>query len=538
MAMADKQKQQMTELLDRLAEANYNAIWFQVRSMCDAMYDSKYEPWSSNLTGTRGATPAYDPLEFIVEECHKRGMECHAWINPFRFSTGTAYNTANDQEMRDNGWLITHTEITPEKTTVTTVMNPALPEVRQRIVDVCRDILENYDIDGIVFDDYFYPSGIPTNNSAEDYAQFAASGASNFGDWRRENVNKTVKAVYDMVQENKPYVRFGVSPAGVASGGAADVGIDPYVGASDWQYAGIYSDPLAWLNQGSVDYISPQLYWRTNHATNPFGPLTRWWNNTAKHFNRHHYASHSVSSLTNNSTTADWLEYATQVQLSRDYTQDNAPGCVFFRSGFISGPNAKGLGHYLENNKFQSESLVPEITWKDHDTYGTVSDINIEDNTLSWTGLDDEPVKYSVYAIPSDMDYEDALRSDGDGISTEYLLGVSYENSYTIPEEKMSDYGFAVCILDKYGKEYAPQTFDVLGINPVSNDGFALKMSGRILRFTHNAASVQVYDMTGICVAQYRNVDEVELDLPDGIYIVKAKSDSGSLITSKLKIHY
>ena len=196
------------------------------------------------------------------------------------------------------------------------------------------------------------------------------------------------------------------------------------------------------------------------------------------------------------------------------------------------------MGHYLENNKFQSESLVPEITWKDHDTYGTVSDINIEDNTLSWTGLDDEPVKYSVYAIPSDMDYEDALRSDGDGISTEYLLGVSYENSYTIPEEKMSDYGFAVCILDKYGKEYAPQTFDVLGINPVSNDGFALKMSGRILRFTHNAASVQVYDMTGICVAQYRNVDEVELDLPDGIYIVKAKSDSGSLITSKLKIHY
>ena len=95
MAMADKQKQQMTELLDRLAEANYNAIWFQVRSMCDAMYDSKYEPWSSNLTGTRGATPAYDPLEFIVEECHKRGMECHAWVNPMRFSTGSAYNTAN-----------------------------------------------------------------------------------------------------------------------------------------------------------------------------------------------------------------------------------------------------------------------------------------------------------------------------------------------------------------------------------------------------------------------------------------------------------
>ena len=162
--------------------------------MCDAMYDSKYEPWSSNLTGTRGATPAYDPLEFIVEECHKRGMECHAWVNPMRFSTGSAYNTANDKAMRNAGWLISHGTYT--------IMNPALPEVRQRIVDVCRDILENYDIDGIVFDDYFYPSGIPTNNSAEDYAQFAASGASNFGDWRRENVNKTVKAASERVALN------------------------------------------------------------------------------------------------------------------------------------------------------------------------------------------------------------------------------------------------------------------------------------------------------------------------------------------------
>lgn len=465
--IVNTQKLRLRQILDSMKQHRFNVIFFQVRPMSDALYRSSVEPTSSYLTGSRGVRASWDPLEFAVEEAHKRGLELHAWVNPYRWagSATVDWNTPWDQEVKEKGWILS--------TSSGKILNPGIPEVEEHIVNVCKEIITNYDVDGLVFDDYFYNSGTPENSTA-----------------------------------------------------------------GDWQYAGIYSDPLAWLDQGSVDYISPQLYWRTNHATNPFGPLTRWWSNTAKHFNRHHYASHSVSSPTNNSTTADWLEYATQVQLSRDYTQDNAPGCVFFRSGFISGPNAKGLGHYLENNKFQSESLVPEITWKDHDTYGTVSDINIEDNTLSWTGLDDEPVKYSVYAIPSDMDYEDALRSDGDGISTEYLLGVSYENSYTIPEEKMSDYGFAVCILDKYGKEYAPQTFDVLGINPVSNDGFALKMSGRILRFTHNAASVQVYDMTGICVAQYRNVDEVELDLPDGIYIVKAKSDSGSLITSKLKIHY
>lgn len=530
--IVNTQKFRLRQILDSMKQHRFNVIFFQVRPMSDALYNSSVEPTSSYLTGTRGRKASWDPLEYAIEEAHKRGLELHAWVNPYRWagSATVDWDTPWDQEVKQKGWILTSAS--------GKILNPGLPEVEDHIVNVCKEIISNYDVDGLVFDDYFYNSGTPENSTAGDWQTYRNSGTSmSMADWRRDNVNRMVKAVYDMVQETKPYVRFGISPAGVASGGAADVGIDPYVGASDWQYAGIYSDPLAWLDQGSIDYISPQLYWRTNHATNPFGPLTRWWSNTAKHFGRHHYASHSISSLNDNSTTADWREYATQVQLSRDYSQDGAPGCVFFRSGFISGPNASGLGQYLENNKFKNEVLVPEITWKDHETYETVSNISVDGNTLLWTGLDDEPVKYSVYAIPNDVDYEDAMRSDGDGISSEYLLGVSYSSSYTLPDEKTNDYGYAVCILDKYGKEYAPQTMGVVGINPVSNDGFALKMSGRTLRFTHTAESVKVYSMAGMCVAQYRNIDEVELDLPDGIYIVKAKSGSGSLITSKLKIH-
>ena len=366
--IVNTQKLRLRQILDSMKQHRFNVIFFQVRPMSDALYRSSVEPTSSYLTGSRGVRASWDPLEFAVEEAHKRGLELHAWVNPYRWagSATVDWNTPWDQEVKEKGWILS--------TSSGKILNPGIPEVEQHIVDVCEEIITNYDVDGLVFDDYFYNSGTPENSTAGDWQTYRSSGTNmSIADWRRDNVNRMIKAVYDMVQETKPYVRFGVSPAGVASGGAADVGIEPYRGASDWQYAGIYSDPLAWLDQGSVDYISPQLYWRTNHATNPFGPLTRWWSNTAKHFNRHHYASHSVSSLTNNSTTADWLEYATQVQLSRDYTQDNAPGCVFFRSGFISGPNAKGLGHYLENNKFQSESLVPEITWKDHDTYGTVA---------------------------------------------------------------------------------------------------------------------------------------------------------------------
>ena len=267
-SVANRQKQEMTELLDRLAESNYNAVWFQVRSMCDAMYESKYEPWSSNLTGTRGAAPAYDPLKFVVEECHKRGMECHAWINPFRSSTRTAHNTPNDQAMRENGWLITHES--------TTVMNPALPEVRQRVVDVCRDILENYDIDGIVFDDYFYAPNIPENETAEDYEQFVASGAQDFGDWRRENVNTVVKAVYDMVQEVKPYAKFGIGPRGIAATDHAvadKYGVPRCPTGSDSQYDQIFCDPLAWLSEGTIDYISPQIYWARGYNAGDFSLL-------------------------------------------------------------------------------------------------------------------------------------------------------------------------------------------------------------------------------------------------------------------------
>ena len=338
MAMADKQKQQMTELLDRLAEANYNAIWFQVRSMCDAMYDSKYEPWSSNLTGTRGATPAYDPLEFIVEECHKRGMECHAWVNPMRFSTGSAYNTANDKAMRNAGWLISHGTYT--------IMNPALPEVRQRIVDVCRDILENYDIDGIVFDDYFYPSEIPTDNSAEDYAQFAASGASNFGDWRRENVNKTVKAVYDMVQEVKPYAKFGIGPRGIAATDQAvadKYGVPRCPSGSDSQYSQIFCDPLAWLSAGTIDYISPQIYWARGYSAGDFSLLCPWWSQVVDKFGRHCYVSHSLEYFKNaghspSSREKTFAGMAAQVQMNRDESSD-APGSCFYSYSCVDGTN-------------------------------------------------------------------------------------------------------------------------------------------------------------------------------------------------------
>ena len=233
--------------------------------------------------------------------------------------------------------------------TVTTILNPGLQQSIDRIVNVCRELAENYNIDGIIFDDYFYPSGIPTNSSADDYQLWQSSGTSlSFANWRRDNVNRMVQAVWDMLQET------GV--AGTASTGASAHGVTPCPTGSDWQYNGIFSDPLAWLDDGTIDYISPQLYWKTNHSTNPFGPLTQWWSYVANHFGRHHYASHSISFLTSSNTQSDWAEVAAQIRLSRQYTENNAPGVNFYSAKNINGDNGgvSGLGNYLAANVFSS----------------------------------------------------------------------------------------------------------------------------------------------------------------------------------------
>ena len=208
-SVQNAQKQEMIRYLDVLKADNFNAVYFQVRSMCDAMYRSSYEPWSSYLVGTRGSDPGWDPLAFVVEECHKRGMECHAWVNPYRFTTGSNWNTPQDQELKNKNMLLSHES--------TVILNPGLPATREHIVKVCREITKNYDIDGIIFDDYFYPNGIPSTSEAGDYTLWKSSGTSmSFGDWRRDNVNQMVRDVYNMIQEEKPYVKFGISPAGAA----------------------------------------------------------------------------------------------------------------------------------------------------------------------------------------------------------------------------------------------------------------------------------------------------------------------------------
>lgn len=518
------QKNEMVKYLDVLQKNNFNAVYFQVRTMSDAFYKSSYEPWSSYLTGTRGKDPGWDPLAFVVEECHKRGMECHAWVNPYRFSTGSNWSTAQDQALKSAGMLLAYTK-SDGKTT--TILNPGLESVRKRIVDVCKEIISNYDVDGLVFDDYFYPEGIPVTSSAGDYDLWQESGASmTFGDWRRNNVNQMVADVYNMVQQQKPYVRFGISPAGAACTSAAVAakhGIDRCPVASDWQYDGIFSDPVAWLEDGTIDYISPQLYWKTNHKTNPFGPMTKWWSYVAKHFGRHHYASHSISFLNSSNTTSDWEEIGKQVQFSRDYTENEAPGAVFYSAAYVTGKKQSGFGEWLQVNKFQNKALTPAIDWKKSDLEKVqVSALSKRATVLSWAGVDN--VRYSVYAVPESVNVE-TLDSN---IPAEYLLGVSYKTTYTMPDDKKSGYNYAVCVLDRYGNEYEPVYYGQSGVECIGGDsGLTADYADGELRLSAVVDEVFVYNEAGVLVANSRNCNRLALSVQAGIYIVRMIGNGG-----------
>ena len=206
----EAQKKELISLLDACVKFNMNTVLFHIRPACDALYQSSYEPWSSYLNNGRGVDPGYDPLQFCIDECHKRGLTCHGWINPYRYHKRGAYDWTGNDDTTQLNYKHTHPEwLLYYKNDI--ILDPALPEVRQQIKNVVGDIINKYDIDGLIMDDYFYPYGGTTNQDAESVKKYKPSDMS-VGDWRRQNVNMMVKDVYDTIQAVKPWVVFGVSP--------------------------------------------------------------------------------------------------------------------------------------------------------------------------------------------------------------------------------------------------------------------------------------------------------------------------------------
>jgi len=350
---ASQQKAELIAILDRAALLHLNAILLQVRPCCDALYDSKIEPWSAFLTGKMGLAPKpyYDPLAFAVAECHQRGLELHAWFNPFRVRARDDKTPA-----AKNAVANTHPELVRAAGEIL-MLDPSDPRSRGYSLSVIMDVVRRYDIDGVHLDDYFYPypgkgykpADFPDDALWQRYQK--GGGKLSRGDWRRDNINTFVQLVYASIKKEKAWVQFGISPFGIwRPGHPAEV-----TAALD-SYDALYADSQAWLANGWVDYLSPQLYWPTDEKEHSFAALLQWWSaQNTRH--RHLWPGMQTDEWPgfNGSPAA---ETAKEIELTR--RQPGATGDVLWRAGFVMR-NA-GVAAALARS-YPAPALVPASPW-------------------------------------------------------------------------------------------------------------------------------------------------------------------------------
>ncbi|MFB5268391.1 family 10 glycosylhydrolase [Paenibacillus enshidis] len=332
------QQQEFTNLLDDLAGMGINAVFVQVRASADAIYPSDTVPWGKYLTGVQGKSPGYDPLAFMIEEAHKRGMEFHAWFNPFRASTtaSTAGLAANHVAVQHPDWIVNNGS--------QLYINPGIPAAREQVIDDIMEVVNQYDIDGVHLDDYFYPySG--TFNDDTTYASYNDSGL-NKGDWRRDNINRFVKELGAAIHAAKPDSQFGISPFGVWRNKADDpTGSDTRAGVT--AYGTTYADVRTWIKEGWVDYVAPQIYWSIGFSAAAYDKLVSWWSDEVEGTNVKLYVGHAPYKL---GTSEQGWQTAQQIidQLKWNENYSGVKGDIFFSAQYLR-KNPLGLVTLLQS---------------------------------------------------------------------------------------------------------------------------------------------------------------------------------------------
>lgn len=443
---AEAQKQELVELLDDLKEAGINAVIFQIRPECDALYESALEPWSYHLTGLQGRAPApfYDPLAFILREAHLRGMEVHAWFNPYR-----AQKSANAYTLAANHVMKRHPEWILSKGSYR-YLDPGLPQVRDYVISVVMDVARRYDIDGVHFDDYFYPyEGI----SNEDDATFAAHarGFSNRSDWRRDNINLFVRTLHDSLVAVKPHIKLGISPFGIRKN--SDAGT-----AGMESYSAIYCDPLAWIQDKSIDYLTPQIYWSFGLNIAAYGALVPWWASVMDGL--HLYIGQGVYKMEATAAypSGQWpaSEACDQVRFNR--ATDNVKGNVFYSARFIQ-KNVKGLADSMRTDLYAHPALHPVMAWKEQfppnapfylcfDQWEAGKPAKLHWDPPAMAADGDTAVRYALYQFSS---LEPGPAELGD--VRNLLVVTGRTEAEVAPASLNGAYAFAVTALDRNANE-------------------------------------------------------------------------------------
>ncbi|MEJ2884116.1 glycoside hydrolase family 10 protein [Pedobacter sp. GR22-6] len=352
----DQQKQELIGLMEQHKANGMNAIVLQVRPAADAFYGKSREPWSQWLVGKQGIAPSpgYDPLAFAIKEAHFRGMELHAWFNPYR-ATMSANAIVHESHMTKKRPELFFTYAGKKQ------FDPGIPEVREYIVQVILDVVKGYDVDGIHFDDYFYPYPVSGQriNDAATFSKYS-NEFTNINDWRRNNVDLLIKQLDDSIHHYKKYVKFGISPFGIWRNSTEDPEGSATNGLSN--YAELFADSRKWVKEGWVDYINPQVYFSFTRKAAPFGTLVDWWSNNS--FGRHLYIGQAAY-LVNQKMEAAWRE-PDQIPAQVRYIRNNnrVQGSVYFSSKSFSNV-ARAAGDSLRNDLYKYPALPPQMPWLD-----------------------------------------------------------------------------------------------------------------------------------------------------------------------------
>ena len=443
---AEKLKQNLIGQLNSLQKAGINAIIFQVRPEADALYASRLEPWSRFLTGVQGKAPEpyWDPMPFMIDECHKRGMEFHAWINPYRTKTTLKSELAPNHVYNIHPeWFVTYGD--------QLYFDPALPESRRHICMVVSDIVSRYDVDAIHMDDYFYPYPIKGKDFPDDasFARFGG-GFSNKGDWRRSNVNVLIKKLHETIREIKPWVKFGVSPFGIYRNESSDPLGSKTKGLQN--YDDLYADVLLWAREGWIDYNIPQIYWHIGHPVADYETLVKWWARNTE--NRPLFIGQSVMNTVQNADPKNPSinQLPRKMALQRAY-QTIGGSCQWPASAVVENAGKYRDALIAEYHKYPA--LPPVFDFMDNEAPAKVRKMKpvwTEDGyILFWTAPKykeemNRAVQYVVYR------FNDKEKVNIDDPS--HIVAITRDNFYKLPyEDGKTKYRYVVTALDRLHNE-------------------------------------------------------------------------------------
>lgn len=433
----------LSEMVRKLDEAGINAVIFQVRPEADAFYQSELEPWSRFLTGEQGKAPddpTFDPLTFLVNECHKRGMELHAWLNPYRVKTSMGNALAPDHlyHRHPERFLQYGNQL---------FFDPGLPENRGYICEVVRDIVSRYEVDAIHMDDYFYPYPIagtpfPDDNSFDAYAASQGFNASQRGEWRRNNVNLLIQQIKYTIAGIKPWVRFGISPFGIYRNKRNDPEGSDTNGLQN--YDDLYADIRLWVEKGWIDYNLPQLYWERGHNAADYTTLLKWWND--HNYGKHLYIGQDLK------RSLDRQELQTKIRMTREMTQVHG-NCYWY--GYQILENVQGTADTLRQAIHRSKALIPAYTHMHEGRPEKVKKL-IEQFTedmhfLTWEHKREplQPEKAQKFVL---YRFRESEKIDIE--QAEHLLAVTHDNFFILPYEGGENrYTYVVTALDAFGNE-------------------------------------------------------------------------------------